>query len=249
MDKWNENGLIVYEGKSALDSDAEIVAILTGVISPSKNTKTGDMSQLWILVKNTNPFGAIQTGEDYAVCGDCPLRGTVCYVNTAKAPLLIWRTYQKGYYRHINDMTWNQKYILKSKKLRLGAYGDPAALPQEVIESVIALTSGYTGYTHQWRNDKVQWLKKYVLASVESIADMKIANRKGWYTFRVGGQKDERLISERSCANTENFRFTCSICGACRAKNEQNIFINVHGTKHALNSYAKLEKERTDGND
>ena len=249
MNQYNDNGLIIYEGKSALDSHKDIVAILTGVISPSNNAKTGDMAHLWIMVKETNPFGAVQTGEDYAVCGNCPLRGQVCYVNTAKAPLMIWQTYQRGRYRNVSAITWEQKYILKMKKVRLGAYGDPAALPEEIIERVLALTSGYTGYTHQWRNDKVQWLKKYVLASVESIADMKIANRKGWYTFRVGGQKEERLVSERSCANTENFGFTCSICGACRAKSEQNIFINVHGTKHSLNSYTKLEKERTDCND
>ena len=246
MDKWNENGLIVYEGKSALDSDAEIVAILTGVIAPSHNKKTGDMAQLWIMVKNTNPFGAIQTGEDYAVCGDCPLRGTVCYVNTAKAPLLIWRTYQKGYYRHINDMTWNQKYILKSKKLRLGAYGDPAALPEEAIKCVIAMVGGYTGYTHQWRKDTAQWLKKYCLASVETVADMKTANKKGWYTFRVGGQNNECLVSERRCANAENTAFTCSLCGACRAKNEQNVFINVHGAKHNVDNFRKLELGRAD---
>ena len=244
--KYNDNGLVIYEGESMLDKSTEIIAILTGVISPSKNIKTGDMAQLWIMVKDVNPFTAIQTGEDNVVCGDCPLRGKVCYVNTSKAPLTIWEAYQKGRYRTLKEITWAQKYILRMKSVRLGAYGDPAALPQEVIESVIALTSGYTGYTHQWRKDTAQWLKKYCLASVETVADMKTANKKGWYTFRVGGQNNECLVSERRCANAENTAFTCSLCGACRAKNEQNVFINVHGAKHNVDNFRKLELGRAD---
>ena len=247
--KYNDNGLVIYEGKSMLDKSTEIIAVLTGVISPSKNAKTGDMAQLWIMVKDVNPFTAIQTGEDNVVCGDCPLRGKVCYVNTSKAPLKIWEAYQKGRYRTLKEITWAQKYILRMKSVRLGAYGDPAALPQEVIESVIALTSGYTGYTHQWRSDRAQWLKKYCLASVETIADKKTANKKGWYTFRVGGLNEERQVSECPCLNSETTFFTCSTCRRCAGKTETNVFINVHGAKHNLTSYDKLRKKRNENND
>ena len=247
--KYNDNGLVIYEGESMLNKSTEIIAILTGVISPSTNTKTGDMAQLWIMVKDVNPITAIQAGEDNAVCGNCPLRGKVCYVNTARAPLKIWEAYQKGRYRTLKEITWAQKYILRMKSVRLGAYGDPAALPQEVIESVIALTSGYTGYTHQWRSDHAQWLKKYCLASVERIADKKIANKKGWYTFRVGGLNEERQVSECLCSNSETTFITCSTCRRCAGKTETNVFINVHGEKHKLTSYDKLRKERNEDND
>ena len=35
--KYNDNGLVIYEGESMLNKSTEIIAILTGVISPSKS--------------------------------------------------------------------------------------------------------------------------------------------------------------------------------------------------------------------
>lgn len=109
-----------------LDKSTEIIAILTGVISPSKDTKTGDMAQLWIMVKDVNPPTAIQTGEDNVVCGDCPLGSKVCYVNTSRAPLKIWEAYQKGRYRTLKEITWAQIYISRSQYAL--AYGEPGGI-------------------------------------------------------------------------------------------------------------------------
>ena len=53
---------------------APIVAILTGLRSPSANRKTGAMAQLWILSADESPVDASQSGADASVCGDCPLR-------------------------------------------------------------------------------------------------------------------------------------------------------------------------------
>ena len=113
--KYNDNGLVIYEGESMLDKSTEIIAILTGVISPSKNAKTGDMAQLWIMVKDVNPFTAIQTGEDNVVCGDCPLRGKVCYVNTTKAPLKIWEAYQKRALSHLERNNMGTKIYIENE--------------------------------------------------------------------------------------------------------------------------------------
>ena len=75
--------VVVYEGPSELNG-APIVAIITGLVTPSTNTKTGPMAQLWILDATTEPHVAVKTGEDESVCGDCPARNKWCYVTTFK---------------------------------------------------------------------------------------------------------------------------------------------------------------------
>ena len=70
------NGIIFYETE-------DIVAILTGLHKPSDNIKTGDELQSFILVKNTPPQVAIDTGEDKKICGDCKHRGKVLSLDDA----------------------------------------------------------------------------------------------------------------------------------------------------------------------
>ena len=63
-------GFILYEGASVLDGQ-DIVAIVT---MNTRNTKTGDMPQVWILVKDVDPLSASKQGLDVSVCGNCPQR-------------------------------------------------------------------------------------------------------------------------------------------------------------------------------
>ena len=46
--------MILWEGASRLDS-VPIVVIATGIDSPSKNRKTGEMVQCWILLRDVSP--------------------------------------------------------------------------------------------------------------------------------------------------------------------------------------------------
>ena len=74
------SGFVLYEGKSALDPDQNIVAIIT---TKSSNKKVGNMMQVWILNKDVNPLTASKKSLDNAVCGECNLRqskGGACYV-------------------------------------------------------------------------------------------------------------------------------------------------------------------------
>ena len=34
--------------------------------------------------------------------------------------------------------------------IRLGSYGDPAAVPIEIWDNLCSVAANYTGYTHQW---------------------------------------------------------------------------------------------------
>ena len=64
-------GFVFYRGKSPIDG-APIVAIAT---LESKNGKTGDMVQTWILREDISPLMAIKTGADRSICGNCVHRG------------------------------------------------------------------------------------------------------------------------------------------------------------------------------
>jgi hypothetical protein len=159
-----------------------IVAI---VVLRSSNTKTGDMSQLFILPEEKAPHEAQKTGEDASVCGACPQRpalGGSCYVRTFQGPRSTWQS-NKGspvlLEAALGMLAW-------SRALRLGAYGDPAALPESLVASLVkAVGRRITGYTHQWRDARFAWLRSYVMASADEPADMARARAEGWRTFRV----------------------------------------------------------------
>ena len=51
----------------------------------TRNRKTGDMVQIWILNRNESPVDSVRNGSDSIVCFDCPHRGRgfqkrTCYV-------------------------------------------------------------------------------------------------------------------------------------------------------------------------
>ena len=63
---------IIYRGPSEIDGQP-IVAI---AIAKSRNTKTGDMVQTYILCDNgLDPMLNNKLGHDRAICGDCKFRG------------------------------------------------------------------------------------------------------------------------------------------------------------------------------
>ena len=116
------NGYVVYNGPSMINGEP-IKVIKTGTVRDSDNRKTGAMLQWWIMPVNSKPTDAVQNGDDVAVCGDCPARpanGGHCYLNHG------W----------ING-TYNAQYPLEraysDNPDRLGAWGDPAAMPYDVV--------------------------------------------------------------------------------------------------------------------
>ena len=62
-------GFTVYSGASALGG-GDVIGIVT---IRSANPKTGDMSQLWIMPLDRSPLEALQSNDNHASCGDCPL--------------------------------------------------------------------------------------------------------------------------------------------------------------------------------
>jgi hypothetical protein len=62
---------IVYQGPSLIDGQPIVVLVQTG----SKNRKTGDMVQTYILRSDIDPISASRTGQDSSICGDCIHKG------------------------------------------------------------------------------------------------------------------------------------------------------------------------------
>jgi len=219
------NGFILHE-------DTLRVIIATGFNKPSDNRKTGDMIQIWILVKSVDPVTAIKTGLDRLICGNCRHRGheengvfgveRTCYVNEGQAPLGIWKAWKAGRYPALRSLE-----VFTGRKVRFGAYGDPVHIPLSLALAIAGVASGHTGYTHQWRKPSLQGWKTILMASVDSIAELVIARSLGWSTFRVGS---EASVGESLCESTR-IGTPCSVCQLCAgARNGiENVWIPPHG--------------------
>lgn len=220
-------GGVLYEGPSMLDG-SPIVVIITG-FRGSTNGKTGRMLQTWIMRADMDPGEAVQSGQDGAICGDCPQRrsqGGACYVVVEQAPLAVWRAWKAGRYED-----WREAFphgALAGRSVRFGSYGDPAAVPANVWRRVREQKlAGWTGYTHQWR--KAFNLRLFLMASVDSEEEQRQAQRMGWRTFRVLDAISPNVTSDEVECPSEVT--TCEACGLCRGRSRvaKSVAIEPHG--------------------
>ena len=217
------NGFVLHE-------DSQRVIIATGFSKASDNRKTGDMIQIWILVKAVDPVEAIKQGLDRLICGNCVHRGDghgkerSCYVNVGQAPLGIYRAWKAGKYPVLQFMD-----IFAGRKVRFGAYGDPTHIPLPLALAIAGVASGHTGYTHQWRKPSLQGWKQILMASVDSVAELVIARSMGWSTFRVTSDSNHEE-TESLCASDRDGT-PCVDCLACAGVRGglRSIHIPVHG--------------------
>jgi len=219
-------GYTLYQGPSVLDG-APIAAILT---LKTSNRKTGNMAQVWIIRTDDNPVAISQAKLDSSICGNCPHKqsiGGACYVNIGQAPLSVYRAHKRG--RYSSDLS-GLADKLKGRMLRLGAYGDPAAVPYDILEAVTKLVKGHTGYTHQASHKAFD--KRYMGLCMVSADTPKQALKyqsQGAKTFRVALVGDTLASGELEClADAKGLQ--CADCGLCDGT-KQNIAITVHGSR------------------
>lgn len=229
MTTTRHNSRLIYSGPSALDG-APIVAIVSGLIRPSQNVKTGPMLQTWIMRADQHPVEAINTGADASVCGACPLRKSVCYVNVGQAPAGVWRAYERGTLGDVADAA-ELNEIGRGKAVRVGSYGDPAAVPITVWTALLRDAATWTGYTHQWR--RAPRLKTICMASTDTPAETLAARSLGWRTFSLGAADEGAIL----CPN-ETVGVQCADCTLCAGttRRAKSIAITPHGkgAKQAL---------------
>jgi hypothetical protein len=222
-------GIVLYEGPSVLDgSPIVVVATLN-----SKNAKTGDMVQTWIMRSDLNPVEASKTKQDASVCGGCPHRhslGGACYVNIGQAPLAVWKAYKRGSYAQITDAGVGD--YLNGRFIRLGSYGDPAAVPALVWEYVTGLASGWTGYTHQIGHKKFDSaILRFCMVSADTPKSAQMHNKHGRRTFRVKTPEAPLMAGEIECPAETGVK--CADCRACSGAlgGGVSIAIDVHGSR------------------
>ena len=231
--------MIIYQGASQIDG-RPIVAIATGLGSSSSNRKTGGMVQTWILPADVEPHKAVKTGADSTVCGECPhrpLAGGSCYVTVHQAPLAVYRAWQRGRYPAFDAEAF------RGRRVRFGAWGDPAAVPVYVWANIAAYAAGHTGYTHQWRTAPVE-LARYCMASVDKPDELPIAAAMGYRCFRTRLESEPVQRGESTCpASAEaGHKLTCDTCMACSGatgRRKGHIAIIAHGSAGKIGNYKR----------
>lgn len=222
-------GVVIYQGPSLLTGEP-IVAILT---RRSSNRKTGDLPQVWILRADREPHLAAMEGDDAAICGACPHRMRpdgvrTCYVITWQGPRAVWEAWRRGCYGAATDASLRS--ILAGRTVRLGAYGDPAAVPRAVLERVTSHAAAHVGYTHAWRSGFA--LADLAMASCETSADASDAIALGYRVFLTRPHGAPRLPGFQRCpASAESGnRLTCERCQSCSgAAPRPHVQIDLHG--------------------
>lgn len=236
--------MIFYEGPSLLDGKP-IVGIVTGYNKKgSANAKTGRMLQTWILRSDVHPAVAAKNGSDFSICGSCihrasPTRTRSCYVRVEQAPTAVWNAYRKGSYIRVSPEAIG--YHIAGNKLRLGSYGDPAAIPFSSWELLLRDCASRTGYTHQWRSQDAQWLKAYAMASCDSVTDYHDALALGWKAFVVYNPNDHytrrllKLHKATPCPSSHEWiaagkpKVSCERCLKCDGT-KASVMIAGHGS-------------------
>lgn len=225
-------GFIVDRGISPIDGQP-YVAIAT---LRSTNAKTGDMVQVFILRPDIAPLDAIASGDDRTICGDCPHRRRwvaklgryvrTCYVDVPKSVTSVWRAFARGSYPEY-DPSLHARF-LRGRRIRWGAYGDPAILHESVVRTLTALADGHTGYSHQWHEPWAQWARGLFQASCDSFADYLAASAAGWRTFAVVPQGDTPYSGKLCPATAEGSEAQCLTCRLCDGA-KQDVYVEAHG--------------------
>jgi len=234
--------MIIYRGPSMIDG-TPIVMIAVG-FAGSRNEKTGaGLVQTYILRDNINPVAAARTGADHGICGDCKHRGTfkdglrvagsrLCYVNLGQGVTIVHKSLSKGVYAEVEPDAVADTFA--GHGIRMGTYGDPAAVPAWVWHAANERAGMRTGYTHQWRDARFQYLRAYTMASVDSEEEAFAARAMGWRTFRVGHAVNwTKLPGEGLCpaSHEAGKATTCDACGLCsgvEGKGRGSIVIPDH---------------------
>lgn len=221
-------GFVLYRGVSPLDgSEFVVIAVLK-----SRNRKTGNMVQIFILRADQDPVAAIESGADFTVCGNCIHRkqadGTrSCYVNVGQSVLSVWRAWKRGVYVE-NPSTELIARALKGRRIRWGAYGDPSIIPADVVALWNEHADGWTGYTHQWRQPWAQWCRETFQASCDGFADYLAASDAGWRTFAVVPKNGEAFSGKQCPATVDGSAATCRTCALCDGA-RADIWVEAHG--------------------
>ena len=234
---------IIYRGPSLIDQSPIVVV----AIVKSSNTKTGNMVQTYILSDNgLDPMMNNKLGLDFSICGNCKYRGEAvsidapgkhakgrkCYVKLFHGPLLVWKHLQKNGYPTIEGHA-AIALLGADRMVRIGTYGDGAAVPRYIWDSLISDAIGHTAYSHQSDLEGVEVDPSLYMISADSEKEARVYWDKGQRTFRVGNSVDDIVKGlEVLCPASKEAgrRVTCDTCKLCSGSDikAKSIFMPQH---------------------
>jgi hypothetical protein len=261
---FNSNGAILYEGPSLLDGMPIVAIVTglasasangkTGAmlqtwilprdVHPSRALDTGADASVCGRCPHRPQYacrdcGMIAFAEERDASGACCLCGSrrlkrmrSCYVRM-QAPPSVWKAYKRGRYRRISDPR-ELAALGAGRAVRLGSYGDPAAVPFRVWQAFTARSASHTGYTHQ--RDAAGFdtrLLQLCMVSADRASDADEAHAMGARAFfvRPKGAPLPRGFGQCPAAAEAGRRVTCEACGLCggSAVNARSMSIEAHG--------------------
>ena len=229
--------LVLYKGISLLDDETPIMLVMSGFTKDSSNAKTGPLVQLYILPIHESPKDTYYSGSK-SVCGDCKYNGNNgCYVRWSNLGS-IWKAAKN----QAAIPTPLGREFLKGLRVRVGAAGDPAAIPSSIWSQLLSSCENYTGYTHQWNNPIFQDLSQFFVASVDNARENEKARALGWSTFFVTDSEEEakeegiRCLASTDKKDSHGLPMTCSTCMLCNGKSTKQKTITevLHGASNTL---------------
>ena len=232
------NSGIIYQGPSLIDGEP-IVVIAT---YSKRNTKTGAMVQTYILRSDIDPRDANKSGADYSICGNCPHKGIPtdnpnkklannrsCYVVIGQGPTIVYKSFLRGVY---GDMQGHSKTaeLGRGRMVRLGTYGDPAAVPSDTWDSLLFDSAGHTAYSHQSGIKSADVRPDLFMISADNEAQARAAWDSGARTFRIVSDYSELVSGKEIACPADTKGIECQACGLCKgASKAKSIAIVVHG--------------------
>lgn len=247
------NGVLVYQGPGfLLDSTdrpvhGDIKVIVTGTERGSGNTKTGHMLQTWIMPASGFPH--VGSLPARIVCGDCAIE-KACYVNRSVLSSVGRTKYPPLQPDLLHKVSGTETPI------RLGAFGNPSAMPIEVARRLIR-NRAWTSYEAMWRSCDPAW-QHISMASTQTIEDTEDALSRGWRCFlTVPENQVEAVLAHfanrgvQCLAQTKGIQCrNCRLCDGTMARSRPAVIVNVvHGTVGKRAAYERLGFFPKDQND
>lgn len=218
-------GYVLHEG--TINGHA-YVAVAT---LKTDNPKTGDMVQIWFILRDVHPVEAVSSGLDFrTICKDCPFSsGRGCYVQVANAPAAIWKAFHRGNYPKLEPRDYPA--IFTTRKVRFGAYGNPTLLPIAMVRAIAELSDGWTGYFHDWKTNRYASLyANYFMASTETEDSRRMASKAGFRYFHASPKRPAGAIECLSDAKGLQCA-QCKLCAGLSKDRMPSVWINPHGSK------------------
>ena len=229
---------IIYQGASLIDGKP-IVVVAT---YSNRNTKTGAMVHTYILRSDIDPRDANKSGADYSICGDCPHRGTPtsdpakklannrsCYVVIGQGVLITYKAFKRGVYANRQGHEKTAE-LGRGRMVRLGTYGDPAAVPSYIWDSLLSESKGHTAYSHQSGMTGAQFRPDIMMQSADNETQARAAWDSGARTFRIVSDASEIVAGQEIHCPAQTKSVECQACGLCMgASKAKSIAVIKHG--------------------